>query len=239
VVANGCDAQCTPDGLPAATAVSRNAGQPWRAVSTNRAYAACRALGPAYDLIANREWMTIARDAELVGANWSGGTPGAGRIVEGMTDGAPGHSPVSDAEDPYSDTGNTAADPPGAGWEQRRTLVLSNGSIVWDLPGNVQEWVDWTLGPPLDGAPPCNPSSELPAVSCTGYAPDDFNSTTGTYDSTVGVGTLIGGSGNATRRGGQAGDRPPGYAGIYAINMNRNTDQTFTGTGFRCVMRLP
>lgn len=212
-------------------------GTPWVDITATAARAACQAMGPSFDLISNPEWMTIARDAEGVGVNWSGGAPGAGRIVEGQTDGSPDLNPgVTDASDPYSDTGNSAADPPGGGWEQRRTVVLSTGGVVWDLAGNVQEWIDWRTGGALDGAPPCA-GGELPALACAGYANDDYNSAAGTYDSSIGVGLVIGGAGNAARRSGQNGDRPPGYAGIYALNMNRFVDDTFPATSFRCVLR--
>jgi hypothetical protein len=239
IVEAGCNAACEPDGLTGVTADSVPAGQPWRYLSAIFARDACRALGREHDLISNPEWMTIARDAERVGANWSGGAPGAGRIVEGRTDGSPEDlSGVADARDPYSDTGNSAADAPGSGWEQRRTVHLSTGGVVWDLAGNVQEWIDWRPGGTLDPAPACA-GGELPAVSCAGYTDDDFNTLAGTYDTTTGVGLVIGGSGDAVRRSGQNGDRPPGYAGIYALNMNRFVGDSFPATGFRCVMRLP
>jgi hypothetical protein len=238
VAATGCDAACTPNSLvdthvPAAVPD----GEPWHTIDALTAQRACRSLGAGYDLMSNREWMTIAREVELVGANWSGGVPGSGRMIEGNTD-ATGSAAVTDPSDPYSDTGNGEIDPPGAGWEQRRTVVLANGEVLWDLPGNVQEWIDWTVGGDLDGAPtPCS-GDELPAFSCPSIAFDDFNSSTGAYDSTNGVGTVIGGNGNATRRGGQQSDLSLGIAGIYALNMNRFTDQVFPGTGFRCVLRL-
>jgi hypothetical protein len=37
---------------------------PWRSVSAAVAKNACRALGPQFDLMSNREWITIARSAE-------------------------------------------------------------------------------------------------------------------------------------------------------------------------------
>jgi hypothetical protein len=240
IVDEGCNAACDPDGLTGVTAESVPEGKPWRYMNAVVARDACRALGPEFDLISNPEWMTIARDAEGVGANWSGGAPGAGRIVEGCTDGAPGTiaATAGDGRDPYVNTNNSAADAPGSGWEQRRTVVLSTGGVVWDLAGNVQEWIDWRPGGALDPAPACA-GGELPAVTCAGYAADDFNSRAGTYDTTTGVGLVIGGDGNAVRRSGQNGDRPPGYAGIYALNMNRNVGDSFPATGFRCVMRRP
>ena len=235
----GCDAACAPNSFvtthePAGVAE----GQPWRAVEVTQEQSRCQARGVGFDLMSNREWMTIARDAERVAENWSGCAPGSGRLIEGNTDGSLRYGSVSDLDDPYSDTGNSAADPPGAGWEQRRTVALSSGLVVWDLAGNVQEWIDWTLGGAVNGAPtPCS-NAELPAFACAGIVPDDFDSSTGTYDSSNGTGTVIGGSGNATRRGGQSGDLTLAIAGIYALNMNRNMTDTFSGTGFRCVLRL-
>jgi hypothetical protein len=68
---------------------------------------------------------------------------------------------------------------------------------------------------------------------------DDFQSSTGTYDSANRVGYLIGGSGTAVRRGGQDTDFDQPNPGIYGINFNRNiTGDRFPSTGFRCVMRL-
>lgn len=237
IAATGCGVPCTANSLVATHAAASAAeGHPWIEIDAVRAQERCRALGGGYDLMSNLEWMTIARDAELVGANWSGGEAGAGRIVEGTTDGD-GNGAVTNPDDPYSDTGNSAADPPGTGWEQRRTLELSTGDMLWDFPGNVQEWVDWTLGGALDGAPtPCT-GDELPAFACPGIAYDQFNSSTGTYDSTTGVGKVLGGAGDATRRGGQRSDHSLGIAGIYALNMNRFTSDTFPATGFRCVYR--
>jgi hypothetical protein len=217
--------------LPVAT----SHGIPWRNATAFDARAACQTLGAGFDVMSNREWMTIARDAELVGANWSGNAPGSGRLVEGNTDSIV--QAVSDPNDGYSDTGNSAAEPPGGGWEQRRTLVLSNGNVIWDMPGNMQEWIDWTIGGSLDGPPvPCV-GAELPSFSCSGFAFDDFNSSTGVYDSSFGVGQVLGGSGDAARRGGQQGDRSLGIAGIYGLNMNRFSTQTFPATTFRCVYR--
>jgi hypothetical protein len=238
IEAFGCDAACTPNwGATTHVPVSSPVGLPFRRMSQIQAQDKCRGIGADYDLISNPEWMTIARNAELVGENWSGGAAGIGRLVEGRTDGEPAsYFGVTVPDDPYSDTGNSAADPPGAGWEQRRTIFLDTGDALWDFSANVQEWIDWTPGGILDGPPACN-GGELPVVSCTGLAYDDFNSLAGTYDSTIGAGLVIGGSGTAGRRSGQNGDRPPGYAGIYALNMNRDQTDTFPGTGFRCVYR--
>ena len=234
----GCDTDCPPNSFIAThLPASSPEGLPWRAIDAVQARLRCQALGAAFDLMSNREWMTIAREAERTGSNWSSGTPGTGSIVEGNTDNT-GFAMSFDLDDPYAGTDNSAADPVGAGWEQRRTLELTDGTTLWDLPGNLQEWVDWTTGGALDGPPtPCT-GAELPAFACAGITDDDFNSSTGTLDSSFGVGKVLGGSGNTARRGGQTSDRAIMIAGIYALNMNRESTDTFPGTSFRCVMRL-
>ncbi|HUS30980.1 MAG TPA: hypothetical protein VMZ53_20865 [Kofleriaceae bacterium] len=235
IVANGCNATCDPDwGSTGYGAASASEGAPFRSVNALDAQRMCRELGTGYDLMANREWMTIARQAEANPANWQSGTPGTGRIAQGNTNGStPGQLACTDESDPYNGTGDDAM----TAWDQRRIEVLANGEVIWDFAGNVQEWIDFTLAGPYDPPPSCS-SSELPTVSCAGLSRDDFQSTAGTLDSTNGVGKLIGGSGNALRRGGQTGDFAGDFAGIYALNMNRFTNDTFPATGFRCVLRL-
>jgi hypothetical protein len=244
IVADGCVVvnvdDCAPNGLSTSThrAASVAAGKPWRGLDALAAYGACADLGAGHTLMTNAEWMTIARAAERTGSNWSGGSPYAGVLVEGATDDFPVLG-ITDPENPYSDTGYSANDPPGAGWEQRRTIDLPDGRVLWDLPAHLQEWIDWTYDErDYAGAPPCS-GGELPALACAGYAPNDYNSASGTLDSSVGVGRVLAGSGNTARRGGQLADRAGRLAGIYALNMNRFTDQTFPATGFRCVYRLP
>lgn len=237
--ADGCDTPaCDTDWTLAAyvpVAIVPVTAQAWRSVSAVIAQGACRSLGAGYDLMSNREWMTIARIAELEPKNWFNDTVGDTRIVQGNIDNS-GPLPIVDPDDGYTGTGNNATEAPGAGWEERRTLVVG-AEVLWDVPGGNQEWIDWTLGGPLDGAPtPCS-NAQLPAFSCPGITADDFQSIAGTYDQTVGVGSIIGGSGNATRRGGQTGDLTLGIAGIYALNMNRNVVDTFGATSFRCVYR--
>jgi hypothetical protein len=125
------------------------------------------------------------------------------------------------------------------GWEQRRVLFLASGKLLWDFPGNVQEWTDWVRAGTPTTAPPCAGVSpvELPEFSCPGYASTDFDSSTGTYDSTHGIGRIILGDLGAMRRGGQVSDLSLGIAGVYAFNINRGVAFTAPSTGFRCVYR--
>ena len=44
----------------------------------------------------------------------------------------------------YRGTGNYTTDAMGSGYEQRRTQYLSSGDVIWDVAGNVWEWVRYT-----------------------------------------------------------------------------------------------
>lgn len=243
IVFEGCDATCAP-GWAGDThrPASVPEGRPWREVSFEDASRYCRTLGAGYDLLSNPEAMTIAREVEKVDHNWSGGMPGIGRMPEGRTDTTgrdTGALDVVNVDDAWDGTGHNAAEPPGMGWEQRRVLFLASGKLLWDFPGNVQEWTDWVRGGTPSTAPPCPGSGpvELPEFSCPGYAATDFDSSTGTYDSTHGIGRIILGDLGAMRRGGQVSDLTLGIAGLYAFNLNRGVDFTAPSTGFRCVYR--
>src|SRR3954465_14433175 len=58
IVDEGCNATGDPDGLTGVGADPAPEGKPWRYMNAVVARDACRALGPAFDLISNPEWMT-------------------------------------------------------------------------------------------------------------------------------------------------------------------------------------
>jgi prepilin-type N-terminal cleavage/methylation domain-containing protein len=99
---------------------------------------------PDCHLISEAEWLTIAQDVISVPGNWSGNVVGSGYIYGGHNDGTPANSLAASTDDKgYSDTGETSGN-------QRRTLTLTNGEIIWDLAGNVREW---TSGQVTGGQP--------------------------------------------------------------------------------------
>lgn len=108
-------------------------GRPWVYIAQSQAseydaFEACSALGSAYHLITNNEWMTIARNAEQVPTNWTNGSVGNGALFRGNS--------------------NTSASLDGSSaltGINTRTHRLSNGSIVWDLAGNVYDWTSDTI----------------------------------------------------------------------------------------------
>lgn len=98
----------------------------------------CKNNGPNYRLMSNTQWQTIARNAESVAANWTGGVVGSGKLYLGHTDNFPtGALNHSTDNDPYYGTANDAND----GSEQKRIKFLTNDEIIWDFGGNVWQMV--------------------------------------------------------------------------------------------------
>jgi hypothetical protein len=115
--------------------VSQAASAPWTRINLEAAKTACESLGPGYHLITNAEWTTLARDIESTPASWTGGSVGSGMIKRGNAGTV--DAGTYDGSDPeYGTSRNTKAE-----------LTLSNGNTIWDLSGNVNEWVDGTCTP--------------------------------------------------------------------------------------------
>jgi hypothetical protein len=114
-------------------------------------------------LITNNEWMTIARNVETVNANWCnrdgtgcGATPGnAGKILANghndssneivASNGNDGALIATDDAQPCFGTTTDGSNVCGGKGSQKRTLTLTNGSIIWDFAGNVWHWVDFEI----------------------------------------------------------------------------------------------
>lgn len=117
--------------------VSTPEGSPIVRITQTESIAACEAIGG--HLITNNEWMTIARNIEQVPSNWSGGVVGLGYIYSGHNDGTPGGALEASIDtNGYAGTGQTTGN-------QRRTLTLTNGEVIWDLAGNVYQWTSDTI----------------------------------------------------------------------------------------------
>ena len=130
--------QAKNDGL--GNPVSTASGFPWVSISQTTALAASANISPNHHLITEMEWLTLAHNIASVASNWSGNAVGSGYIYRGHTDNVPANAleaSINDA-DGYYGTGNASGD-------QRRTLTLTNGEVIWDLSGNVWEWTSGTI----------------------------------------------------------------------------------------------
>jgi hypothetical protein len=118
-------------------------------------------LGAGYDLISNAQWQAVAREIELaqtagVYLNWSNGsTSGANALNRGHSDNGPSNGLAASLDsDPCFGTGQAScANNAHPDFTQKRTHTLSSGEVVWDVAGNVVDWVkqDIALGPPYEG----------------------------------------------------------------------------------------
>ena len=121
----------------AGVATSQPELTPWVSISQTTAMTTATAACSGCHLITEAEWMTIAQNVLSVPSNWSTGTVGSGFIFSGHNDNAPANAlAVTNPADGYSDTGNVSPS------NQKRSLTLTNGEVIWDLAGNVWEWTN-------------------------------------------------------------------------------------------------
>lgn len=144
---------------------SRISGIPWVTIDQVAARNESKTACTGCHLISEAEWMTVAQNLLGVSSNWSSGVVGTGYVYFGHSDANPQNGlAASNDNDGYAGTQDFAGDsgiaPPGdvEGDTQKRTLTLSNGEVVWDLAGNVNEWTDATI------------STGQPGINGSGYA---------------------------------------------------------------------
>ena len=125
-------------------ATSRAEGRPWGRIFRDTAITKCTDLGQDYGLMTNDEWQTVARDIELIPGNWGGEQVGSaqGLSIGNSSSTSRLTASVDDNQACEGITlgqGETCA---GRIWHaERRTLTLKNGQVIWDLAGNVWEWM--------------------------------------------------------------------------------------------------
>lgn len=120
-------------------ATSQAALTPWVSISQTDAITTAAAACTGCHLITENEYLTIAQNVLNVPSNWSTSTVGSGYIYSGHNDNAPANALAADPSDANGYSGET-----NTGGNQRRTLRLSNGEVIWDLAGNVWEWTSGT-----------------------------------------------------------------------------------------------
>ena len=153
---NGKEIASVPSGFPIAYIPETGSG-------VDNAQSYCAHMG--WHLITNAEWMTIARNVEQVQSNWCnpngtgcGALPGTtGKILanghndrhnEPSAGGSGSDSAlIASPDDALACFGTTTdgSNACGGAGSQKRTLALTNGVVVWDLAGNVWQWVSGTV----------------------------------------------------------------------------------------------
>jgi len=225
-------------------ATSQPSNAPWGNVSQTFAIAKCDDAN--FSLINNAEWQAIARDIENTASNWSGGTVGDGILNRGHTDDDP--DDACDASNAFvggscSNTGNADSH------HEKRTHTLSNGEIIWDLAGNVAEWVlddlttDIAPSPPLlfGGDTEFNDSNDCDGSACFAYNSQNrktFGPSNLAFSSSHEIGRFSMASAaypGGLYRGGEW--NANGNAGIFAASINNNTSHDSGFIGFRCTYR--
>jgi formylglycine-generating enzyme required for sulfatase activity len=134
----------------------------------------------------------------------------------------------------WSTTGYSAG---AANKSQLRTHVLNNGEVIWDVAGNVWEWVDQLAiqdDVPTD-ATPLAEWLEYTAITTFGAYPGVRPPDDG-WAASNGIGRLYSqGAGTATRaflRGGLWGSTS--NAGVFALHLDRAPTDSSASIGFRC-----
>jgi formylglycine-generating enzyme required for sulfatase activity len=229
-IANDTTATTSADGRTVASVAS---GFPIARISQITAASYCTTAGAS--LISNAEWMTIARNIEAQGVNWTGGTVGSGGLWRGHSDNSPaGALEASTDNDPYFGTGNTSPS------IERRTHKLSNGETIWDLSGNVWEWTSDTIS----GLNRPNTNSgglyqEWTTIINFGSLSYDLTRPSNTdWNSTQNMGQYYAGDVTGTILSGLVrGGRFAADGGIYAMFLANQPTNVTNSFGFRCVVR--
>ncbi|MFZ3009777.1 MAG: type II secretion system protein [Candidatus Microsaccharimonas sp.] len=215
-------------------AESRATGTPWVSISQTNAIAEASALGTGYHLITEAEWLTIAHNVLSVNSNWSGGSVGSGFIYSGHNDNAPANALAADTNDANGYYGET-----NTGGNQRRTLTLTNGEVIWDLAGNVNDWTSGTITGNQLGAAGFAwrqwNTGGLAKGSLANVFPGYGTASASTWSSTQGIGQLYSDTGDASARAFHRGGgwSNGSYAGVFTLILNTAPSNTNTYIGFR------
>ena len=212
------------------TPISQVAGTPWVNISQTTAIANSPNVAncTGCHLITEAERMTIAQNVLSVSTNWSGNAVGNGYIPRGNSDSSVAMDGATDL------TGIN-----------KRTLILTNGEVIWDFAGNVMEWTQGTIGansqPGLSGEVTYtwrewnNGSilqNGLPNSATPGYI--GLSGASG-WSSTQGIGELKSNYGETVIRGFlRGGDYlASNLAGVLGLYLNFAPSDTYAAAGFR------
>jgi len=218
-------------------ATSQAAGTPWVSISQTNSITTAAAACTGCHLTTEGEYLTIAQNVLTMPSNWSSGTVGTGYIYSGHNDSAPNNALVADTSDSNGYYGET-----NTGGNQRRTLTLTNGQVIWDLAGNVWEW---TSGQTAGGQPGVPGGGwnwrEWTAVTNQGtISPNPSSSATGitgasSWNSSNGIGQIYSNTDDTVTRGFLRGGDwgSGGIDGVLSLNLSNPPYNTNPNVGFR------
>ncbi len=221
--------------------ISQAAGLPWTSISQTDAITYSQNVSGCTNchLMTEAEWLTIAQNVLSVASNWSGGAVGSGYIYSGHNDNAPANALAADTNDTNGYYGET-----NTGGNQRRTLTLTNGEVIWDFAGDVYEWTSAVVGggaqPGLsgetsyawkqwnNGALLLNglPGSELPSYGTPAASG---------WTTTQGIGQIVSNYGETALHGFfRGGDwNTGGNSGVFTLVLSSLPSGTNSSVGFR------
>lgn len=176
------------------------------------------------------------------------GVGGGSDVYRGHCDGSPDSAlAVTDENDGWSDTGNFSGDTSNVsgiyGDNQRRTLTLTNGEVIWDFAGNIIEWTDGQTTGGVAEQPGSSSfvNRDWNALENPGiFDIDPYPSSTGiansaSWDAGRGIGKVYSDSSDTTQRGYLRGG---GWwslwnSGVLSLAMHLAPDTVYASVGFR------
>jgi prepilin-type N-terminal cleavage/methylation domain-containing protein len=224
-------------------ATSQASTTPWVSITQTSSITTAAAACTGCHLITENEWMTIAANVMSVSSNWSGGTVGTGYVYQGHINTNPSSALAASTDDSDGLNGMTGGTG-GAGLNNRRTLTLTNGEVIWDFSGNIWEWTTGTIAsgqePGFSGESAFaykqwNNGSLLMNGLPFNSRPAAISATVAGYSSTQGIGQLYSNYTDTSTRGFLRGNNWNGTttAGVLSLLLGNTPGFSSASIGFR------